>query len=138
MRPKGSKSELESRRFQAYFLYCQGKPVHEIASALGAAPRAVKLWVLAGKKKGLAGLTSVPHRGNPKAWTEESLNQLKSDLQFCPIHFGFPEERWNGALVAQHIEKRFGIRYHKKYIQEFLRTHSLSDLISVKARKVSL
>jgi transposase len=136
MRPKGSKTELESRRFQAYFLYCQGKPLSEIAYSFKVMERTVKKWINLGQKNGLSGLASVPHPGNPKPWTTQNLKQLKSDLLAGPQEFGFREGRWNGALVAKHIENRFGIRYHKKYIQEFLRNHSLSEMISLKARTV--
>lgn len=136
MRPKGSKTELESRRFQAYFLYCQGKGLSEIAFSLNVKERTVKSWIDLGQKEGLSGLVSVPHRGNPKAWRVEDLNQLRIDLRQTPQEFGFSESRWNGALVAKHIENRFGIRYHKKYIQEFLRNHSLSEMILVKNKKV--
>lgn len=136
MRPKGSKTELESRRFQAFFLYCQGKPVSEIACTLTVKERSVKIWIEMGQKSGLAGLASIPHPGNPKAWTEHSLNQLRADLLLTPQDFGFREDRWNGALVAKHIENRFGIHYHKKYIQEFLRNHSLTETIWANGRAV--
>jgi transposase len=136
MRPKGSKTELESRRFQAYFLYCQGKPLCEIADSLNVNQRTVKSWVNLGQKNGLSAFTSVPHPGNPKPWKTQDLDQLRADLQQSPGEFGFSVDSWNGALVAKHIENRFGIRYHKKYIQEFLRNHSLSVMISSKTKSV--
>lgn len=134
MRPKGSQAELESRRFQAFFLYCQGKPLSEIAKSVGVGKRAVTNWIELGQKCGLAGLTSIPHTGNPKGWTEATLDQLRADLKRSPHVFGFCEEAWNGAIVAQHIETCFGIRYHKKYIQGFLRNHGLSEIILTPAR----
>lgn len=122
MRPKGTKQELEARRFHAVALLEGGLRVCEVARRVGATPGAVVRWRDAYHRAGKEGLRAKPHPGSKPKLAHEDRKRLEELLLQGPRAHGFVTELWTLSRVAQLIDKRFGVSYHPCHVWKILRS----------------
>lgn len=133
MRPKGSVRELEVRRRKALKLLEQDLSLNEVARRLDCHPSSVMRWRDRFHKFGEAGLTAQSPPGRPSRLSEKQQQQLFADLLAGPAEFGFRTQIWTTQRIAEVIEKRFGISYHRDHIGKLM--HSLGWIHQIPERR---
>lgn len=123
MRPHGSPSSLEQRRFRAIELSIAGKPTIEIAHTVGTTQRTVRRWKALFRKNGGEGLHARPTPGRPIRLIPEQKKELEQALLKGARAFGYDTDLWTCPRVREVIRRKFRIRYHVDHIGRLL--HSL-------------
>jgi transposase len=126
MRTRGSSQELERLRRLAVERVREGKKPSQVAEFLGVHPASVRKWWKAYRKKGGAGLAAKPHPGRPSKLTPARQGQVLNWLRKNPRSFGFTTELWTARRVAQVIERKFGVQYHPRYLNEWLTARGIT------------
>jgi transposase len=118
LRPRGSAEELERRRFRAVQLIEQGERRNLVAKILGVSRGALSRWC---KNARLGTLATKPHLGRPCRLSEQDCEQLKKLLAKGATAYGWPNNLWTTARVAQVMRTHFGVEYHLAHISRILR-----------------
>jgi transposase len=120
MRSKGSAAELEARRRLAVRRVSDGWKRADVAAFLGVHPETVGEWVRAHKAGGDAALAAKPHPGRKPFLTPDQEKRVLGWLADPPTEHGFRTDLWTAKRVAHLIEKRLGVRFHPRYLREWL------------------
>jgi len=120
MRVPGSAQVLEYRRHQALELLDEGRSLHEVAGLLGCAPSSVMRWRDARDAGGEDALKAKPVSGRPPKLTDKQKRSLEKILLKGPIASGYRTDLWTTARIAQVIERKFGVRYHRDHVGRLL------------------
>lgn len=129
MRPKGTANELANRRRLAVRRVREGYSVAEVAAFLGVSQRSVFRWLAAARDCGdRAGLNPYPHPGPRPRLDLAQQCQVIDWLDEPPSAHGFANELWTAPRVASLIERRFGVRYHPRYLNEWLTARGVRPL----------
>lgn len=120
MRPKGSAAELEVRRRIAADLLRDGKSPAEVVQLLGVHVSSTKRWECAIQRDGLAGLAAKPHFGPRPKLSEVQRHELCDSLVEGAEAVGYSTDLWTCRLVAELIQKRFGVTYHFNHVGRLL------------------
>lgn len=127
MRSNGSAQELERVRRRAVALVIeQGKSSAAVAEFLGRHVETVRDWVRTFRREGDAALAAKPHPGATPKLTPAQEAEVLSWLERSPTEFGFLTEGWTAPLVAQLVAERFGVRFHRKYMNAWLRKRHIT------------
>ena len=92
-----------------------------IAQRLEVALSTVYAWLKAFMQHGVAALKYGPKKGRKAKLTQDQLVTLKQKLLTGPIECGYKSGVWNGALVAELIEREFKQSYHPRYVPSLLK-----------------
>jgi len=120
MRPKGSASELETRRLLAGQLLLEGKEAGEVAEIVGASTGSVNRWRREMEKGGIETLRAKPHPGPKPRLNARQKQQLVEILLAGPGKAGYSTELWTCKRVANIVAKRFGVEYHPNHVGKML------------------
>lgn len=112
-------AELERRRRLGVERVREGRSQAEVARLLGVTRSAVCKWVKAARR-GPRGLRAKPGRGRPAKLTRRQTRQVLSWFAKSATEFGFPNELWTGARVALLIRRKFGVKFHPRYVNQWL------------------
>ena len=126
MRTKGSAKELEQCRRVAVALVAEGNMPAEVAEILGVHPASVRAWRAAFEKQGDAGLAAKPHPGRKPKLTTARERQVLSWFRKNPKSFGFANELWTAERVAKVIRRKWGIRFHPRYLNAWLTARKIT------------
>jgi transposase len=126
MRPFGSALELENRRRLAVTRVLEGYSQAEVARFLGVNVRTVHRWVAGYRRDGDAGLDATPHQGPVPKLSPEQERIVLGWFRKSPTEFGFPTELWTAPRVAQLIERTFGIKFHPRYLNQWLTARQIT------------
>jgi transposase len=97
-----------------------------VAHILGVTPLTIRRWLAAYRQGGDAGLAAKPTpRPHPRL-TAEQQAQVLSWLSEDPRHFGFSTELWTAPRVAVLIERTFGVHYHPRYLNAWLKARGIT------------
>ena len=122
MRPLGSPSQLEQRRFEAIALFGKGFGPVDVAEKLGVERRSVRRWKAAYRKRGKPGLKAKPAPGSPARLDRGKKRRLEKYLLRGAGAAGFPTELWTCPRICQLIHRKFNLRYHPRYLPRLLRS----------------
>jgi transposase len=111
----------EERRKCAWSLKEQGWKQKDIAVALGVSEEAVSQWLKRGREQGVEGLNAHPAEGMKPRLTVEQKAQIPQLLARGAQAYGFRGDVWTARRVAEVIERRFGVRYHRDHVGRLLR-----------------
>ncbi len=92
-----------------------------IAQRLGVALSTVYAWLKTFLQQGVAALKYGPKKGRKAKLAQSQLEKLKLHLLTGPAECGYSGGLWNGALVAELIEREFGQHYHPRYVPSLLK-----------------
>jgi transposase len=126
MRTRGSAEELERRRRLAVQRVHEGKRPAQVAEFLGVHPSSVRAWWKAYQQYGDKALAAKPHPGRPPKLTLTRERQILNWLRKNPQSFGFATELWTAPRVAQVIERKFGVHFHPRYLNEWLTARGIT------------
>lgn len=120
MRPHGTALELERRRRLAVARVRSGYTQTEVAQFLGVHPTSVGRWVKAYREGGRAALASKKSPGRPRKLTAAQDREVMGWFSRSPTEFGFSTDLWTAPRVAKLIAKKFRVRFHPRYINQWL------------------
>ena len=123
MRPEGSPQELERRRRRAIALLEEGHSQAEVARRVGCHPSSVLRWRKAKERAGPDGLKSKPVPGRPAKLSPQQKQRLLEYLLEGAMEHGYRTDLWTTKRMAQLIERKFGVTYHRDHVGRLL--HSL-------------
>jgi len=113
-------SALERRRFRAARLLQRGLKPAEVARRLGVHRQSVGRWQQQFEREGLAGLKKAGRAGRPPKLTADQLLHLEAELVRGPRAWGYTTELGTTQRVADLIQRRFGVRYHRDHVGRVL------------------
>ncbi len=113
-------SALERRRLKAARLLQRGLRPAEVGRRLGVHRQSVGRWQQQLQQEGIAGLKKAGRAGRPAKLTAEQLRDLEEELVRGPRAWGYSTELWTTQRVADLIQRRFGVRYHRDHVGRVL------------------
>ena len=130
------------RRIQALLYVVDGKDVAEVAELLQLAEQTVRNYVHAFLVQAAESLRYQPPPGRPPRLTKTQRKELAELITAGPEAAGFASACWTTPLVAELVQKRFGIEYHPHYLAELLhelgfsyqKARFISDHLDAEAR----
>ena len=123
MRPEGSPQELERRRRRAMALLDEGHSQAEVAQRVGCHPSSVMRWRKARDRAGPDALKPKPASGRPPKLSSRQKQRLLRYLLQGAMEHGYRTDLWTTKRVAQLIDRKFGVTYHRDHVGRLL--HSL-------------
>ena len=120
MRLPGSATVLEARRRKALVLSKQGLSLNAVARRIGCAASSVMRWLRAFRERGPDGLKVRPASGRPPRLAVRQRQQLLRQLLRGAMAHGYPTQLWTTQRIAEVIERRFGVHYHRDHIGRLL------------------
>ena len=108
-------------RLHCVLLASEGPGCYVVARWFGEDPRTIERWLNAFERHGPDGLKDRPHGGRPSRLATHGGPALEQEIAAAPRASGYDQARWNGALLAQHLEARHGIRLSARQCQRILR-----------------
>jgi transposase len=120
MRLPGSAEVLEARRRRALALVGQGLSLNAAARRLGCAASSVMRWVKAVRRHGEEGLKVRSAPGRPRRLTARQEAQLLRELLRGAQAHGYGTDLWTTQRIAEVIERKFGVRYHRAHVGRLL------------------
>ncbi len=108
-------------RLHGVLLVSQGRPCAAVAAWLGEHPATVQRWVRRFAAGGCAALREAPRAGRPRRLAAADWTKTAPDLRASPRALGYDQEAWDGALLAQHLRQRYGVRLGLRQCQRLLR-----------------
>ncbi|MCJ7745444.1 MAG: winged helix-turn-helix domain-containing protein [Actinobacteria bacterium] len=121
MRIKGSAEVLEYRRYKALDLLDEGRSLGEVGKLLGCAPSSVMRWRDARQSGGPDALKVKIASGRPAKLTDRQKRSLEKILLKGPLAAGYRTDLWTTARIAEVIERKFGVTYHRDHIGKLMR-----------------
>jgi len=120
MRLPGSAAVLESRRRRALALVKQGLSLNAVARRLGCAPSSVMRWADRYRQEGEAGVKVRSAPGRPRMLTARQEAKLLKELLRGALAHGYDTDLWTTQRIAEVIERRFEIRFHRAHVGRLL------------------
>ena len=78
-------------------------------------------WVHRFEKEGVEGLKDKKGRGRRSNLSDEQLERIKSlVINEKPSDYGYQSVKWTGPLLAQWIDKEYGLTYQKAQVYNLL------------------
>src|SRR5437868_2820766 len=119
-RPKGSADLLEDRRRRALALLRAGYSLHETGRRIGCNPSSVRRWRDAWRRGGAKALRVRFSPGRPWKLGKKQRRRLIALLLKGAIAHGYRTNLWTTAGIAEVIERKFRVRYHRDHVGRLL------------------
>jgi transposase len=120
MRPKGSASVLEARRWRALRLLGEGLGVSAVSRRLACTRASVHRWRTLHARGGAAAVAVRPGPGRPRRLTARQEAQLLTLLRRGAMAAGFSTALWTTKRVAEVIARHWGVGYHHDHVGRLL------------------
>ena len=121
MRPHGSPQSLESRRRYAMTFLQQGFSLNQIARFIGCHASSVMRWRDAMADGGTDALKPRPVPGRPPKLNARQKSRLLKELLRGSLAHGYRTDLWTTQRIAEVVEVKLGVRYHRDHIGRLLR-----------------
>lgn len=96
-------------RLHGLLLVSQGLSCYQVAEWLGQHPRTVERWVHRFEAQGFAGVHEGERPGRPRSLTAAQWAAMARDLRQHPRTWGYPQNLWDGKLLAHHLAETHGV-----------------------------
>jgi transposase len=116
MRRKGSSEQWEWLRNVAANMFDQEMAPEQIAGVLEVDAQTVRAWRRNYRKGGRAALASRKPPGRPSELDPAQRDRLAEMLLKTPAECGFDRYLWTQQLIAELIEREFGVSYHHDHV----------------------
>lgn len=98
----------DAKRWQAIYLYMEGREIKEIAGIVDTHRENVRRWIAHARE---GGAKAVPRRkptGAPRILTRDQYIRLAIDVYNGPRKCGYKTDVWSYTLIHDHAKKKFG------------------------------
>ena len=95
-------------RLHGVLLVAHGLSCYDVAGLLGQDPRTVERWVQRFETRGFAGLHEGDRSGRPRRLEPAQWDAVNQELRRPPREFGYPQNLWDGKLLAHHLAQVHG------------------------------
>jgi transposase len=120
MRPQGSPESLEARRRRVVAFLKQRLSLHEIARRIGCHASSVLRWRNALQSGGPGALKAKPAPGRPPRLSAQQKARLVRLLTQGAMAQGYRTELWTTQRIAELIERRLAVHYHRNHVGKLL------------------
>jgi transposase len=120
MRRPGSPQQLEQTRLIAANMFDQNLQTHLIAKSLSVDDQTVRRWRRVYRSQGRDGLLSSKHPGRTPQLDSAQRQTLSELLLQTPAGCGFDRYLWTQQLIADLIQREFGVSYHHDHVGRLL------------------
>jgi len=120
MRPYGSPQTLEERRKRVIIFLKEKLSLHEIARRMGCHASSVLRWRDAFRNGGEKALHAKPASGRPPKLTSKQKERLVRLLAKGAMAHGYRTELWTTQRIADLIERKLGVKYHRNHVGKLL------------------
>jgi len=120
MRPHGSPAQLEVRRRRAMELLRRGLSLNEVGRQIKCEASSVMRWRDAVAIGGNEALKAKLASGRPPKLTTRQQKRLIAYLLEGSIAHGYRTELWTTQRIADLIEQKFGVRYHRNHVGKLM------------------
>lgn len=118
------------RRLGIAMLHEGGVSQREVARRLAVRPQTVCTWVKQYRREGEEGLVAKPKTGRPPKLNARQRQQLfRIVTTKNPRQLQFPFALWTVPLVAEVIERKFGLTLHPDNVRKMLRAFGLTPQV---------
>lgn len=110
------------RRVQAILLVAQGRTVAEVAQITGAQPWSIYAWVrayLQTHRPDRMGDAARP--GRPRVAEMLTEARLVREFRRDPMHLGYNATGWTVALLADRLQKKYGVAISRRTLRRRMR-----------------
>jgi transposase len=114
------------RRIHALLAVADGKRIDEVAALLGRGEQTVRDWVHAFVLRGVASVSYSPRAGRPAKLSRSQRHELKGLVLAGPEAAGYVSACWTSAMIAELIQRHFGVAYAPRYVCHLLGQLGLS------------
>lgn len=115
-----TRAEQERRRRAAVAFVRSGRPQLEAAAAFGVAASTICGWMKKFRRRGEAGLAARHGSGRPSKLSPRQERQVLGWFLKPATEFGFANELWTAPRVALLIKRKFGVKFHVRYVNQWL------------------
>ena len=122
-RLKGGADLLEDRRKRALALLNAGHSLNEVGRRIGCNASSVMRWRNAWLRGGAKALRVRFSPGRPWKLNARQRKRLVRFLLQGPIAHGYRTNLWTTMRIAELVQRKFGIRYHRAHVGRLM--HSL-------------
>lgn len=122
-RPLGSADLLEDRRHRALALLHKGHSINEVGRLIDCAPSSVMRWRNTKRRGGEKALKVRFSPGRPPKLRSTEQRRLVRLLLQGALSHGYATDLWTTARIAEVIQRKFGVAYHRDHVGRLL--HSL-------------
>jgi transposase len=110
------------RRLNAVATVLRGGKIRDAAEQAGVAVRTVRRWLSTLERDGMAGLSRPETQGGrPPTLSAQLLRDLSIVLQDAPGAFGYPSQKWSGALLAKHLKVKLQVNLSERQARRLLK-----------------
>ena len=117
---KRRKRHDEVKRFTAILAYIGGERAALVAQRLKIERSVINKWMRWYATAGVEGLLTKSRSGAPSKLTDDQRGELTAAVKSGPNAAGYESGMWTAPMVADLIEKRFGVTYHHDYVARLL------------------
>ena len=121
MRPIGTAQQLATRRERVLRLLQRGHAPAELAEAIGVTLRSIQRWRREAHHPRAKRLQSRRPACRPSRLTTQQIERLRKTLLKSARAYGYAEEYWTLARIADLIWELFGVRYTPSGVWHVLR-----------------
>src|SRR3990172_5093106 len=108
-------------RLHGVLLVAHGLTCYAVAALLGQDPRTVERWVQRFETRGFAGLHEGDRSGRPRRLDAAQWDAMNRELRRPPREFGYPQNLWDGKLLAHHLAQAHGVTLGVRQCQRLFR-----------------
>lgn len=108
-------------RLHCVALVSQNHKAQEVASWFGHDPSSVARWTRHFNTFGVEGLRDDQKTGRLAKLNFDQMQALARDLNQLPILSGYSRPKWDGRLLAIHLQKKYNVKYSLRQCQRLLR-----------------
>jgi transposase len=109
------------RRIHALLMVVDGKSVAAVAETLELGEQTVRDYVHSFVRRGVESLVYGKAPGRPSKLTKRQRKELAELIEAGPEAAGYTTACWSSALIAELIERHFGVVYHPHYVCALLK-----------------
>jgi transposase len=114
------------RRIQALLLVAEDRTLAEAAEVTGMSRPAVYFWLERYlKSRRVEALRDAPRSGRPPVAARITAELIFQELSCLPSDWGYSTHTWTVALLATHLERRYGCVIHPDTLRRRMRAMGL-------------